>query len=226
MIVYGLTLSPYVKKVLAFAGEKPLPVSLQEVPLQSTDPEFREASPFGKMPALRDGSYTLSDSTAIVMYLEEKVSAPRLIPIEPQARGRTIWFDEFADTILNACVRKIFFNRVVSPKLLRRPGDEGVAMKAETEELPALLEYLEASLDGKSRLVGDELTLADIAVASVLANLSQASAILESGRHPRVTAFAQEMTRRPSFSKLIAMDFELLGATGLNRTPRTSIPFQ
>ena len=69
MIVYGSSLSPYVRKVLAFAGEKGIEVELRPGGIPSPSAEFSEASPFRKMPALRDGDYTLADSSAIIHYL-------------------------------------------------------------------------------------------------------------------------------------------------------------
>ena len=116
MIVYGSSLSPYVRKVLACASEKGVEVDLRRVGVADQNPEFRAASPFGKMPALVDGDYTLADSSAIVHYLEAKFPDPALIPADPRLRGTTVWFDEFADTILFACGAKMFFNRVVAPR--------------------------------------------------------------------------------------------------------------
>src|SRR3546814_35369 len=64
MIVYGSSMSPYVRKVLMFAAEKDIEVELKALGLQAEDPEFREASPFGLMPGFRDGDFTISDSSA------------------------------------------------------------------------------------------------------------------------------------------------------------------
>src|SRR6476661_9270896 len=108
MILYGSSLSPFVRKVLAFAGEKGIELDLQPTGFPNHSPEYLEASPFRKMPALRDGDYTLADSTAIIHYLEAKYPEPALIPSDPQQRGKTIWYEEFADTILVACGAKIF----------------------------------------------------------------------------------------------------------------------
>ena len=143
MILYGSTMSPFVRKVVAFAAEKDIALDLRAMALNDADPAFRAASPFGKMPALDDDGYTLADSSAICHYLEAKHPEPALIPAEAQARGKTIWFDEFADTILFACGRAIFFNRVVAPRFLRREGDLAAADTAERETLPPLLDYLE-----------------------------------------------------------------------------------
>ena len=103
MILYGSSLSPFVRKVLAFAGEKGIELELRPSGLQEKNPDFLAASPFRKMPAFRDGDYALADSSAIVHYLEAKAPEPALIPADAKLRGKTIWFDEFADTILVSC---------------------------------------------------------------------------------------------------------------------------
>ena len=65
----------------------------------------------------------------------------------------------------------MFFNRIVAPRFLGRPGDVAVADSAERDELPPILDYLERSCRTRAAiLVGDRLTLADIAVASPFAN--------------------------------------------------------
>ncbi len=66
MIVYGSSLSPFVRKVVAFAAEKGIELEVKPVGPGSQDPEFREASPFGKMPGFRDGDFAISDSSAHV----------------------------------------------------------------------------------------------------------------------------------------------------------------
>jgi len=118
MIVYGSSLSPFVRKVLAFAAEKGIELEVRPIGIGNQDPEFREASPFGKMPGFRDGDFAISDSTAIVTYLEAIKPDPALIPAEPKARARAIWYEEFSDTLLMSCGGKMFFNRVVAPGLL------------------------------------------------------------------------------------------------------------
>ncbi|HEX8585656.1 MAG TPA: glutathione S-transferase family protein [Allosphingosinicella sp.] len=201
MILYGSSMSPFVRKVLAFAAEKGVELEHKPVRLAAEDPEFRAASPFGKMPAFADGDFRISDSSAIIHYLEAKHPKPVLIPAEPQARARTIWFEEFADTILMAAGAKIFFNRVVAPRFLGRPGDMAAADKAEKEDLPPVLHYLEGVVpDAGGFLVGDALTLADIAVASPFANFTYMEIAPFTGTHPRTRAYVEAILARPSFA--------------------------
>lgn len=200
MIVYGSSLSPFVRKVLAFAAEKGIELEVQPVAPGDPNPEFRAASPFGKMPAFVDGDFRLADSSAIVHYLEALHPDPELIPAEPRLRGRTIWFEEFADTILGGCGSKMFFNRVVAPFFLKRPGDAAIADAAERDELPPILDYLERTVPEQGAfLVGDRLTLADIAVASPFANLMHLKLDLDGSRYPRTLAYTRRILDRPSF---------------------------
>lgn len=214
MILYGSSLSPFVRKAIVFAAEKGIALEVRPTAMADQNPEFRAASPFGKMPALVDGDYRLCDSSAICHYLDAKFPEPRLIPGDPQARGRAVWFDEFADTILFGCGQKIFFNRIVAPRFLKRPGDEAVAQTAMCEELPPILDYLETvAPQSDGFLVADRLTLADIAVASPFANFAHLGIAIDAGRAPRLRAWVEAMLARPSFAALVEREAAFLART-------------
>jgi len=203
MILYGSTMSPFVRKVAAYAAEKGIEVDLQPTGFPNPSDEFCAASPFRKMPAIADGDYCLSDSSAIIHYLEAKYPKPELIPADPRARGRVIWFDEFADTILFACGAKIFFNKIVAPRFLGREGDLSAADAAERDELPPLLDYLEQAIPDSGYLVDDRLTLADIAVAGPFANFGHCNVAIDSGRYPKVSGYVSAILSRPSFAQYV-----------------------
>ncbi len=206
MILYGSSMSPYVRKTLAYVSEKGLEVETRPVGLADPDPAFRQASPFGKMPAFRDGDFAISDSTAITTYLEAKHPQPPLLPTGPASRARTIWYEEFADTILIACMGKLFFNRIVAPRFLGRPGDLALADRAQAEELPPLLDYIERVVPASGYLVDDRLTLADLAVASPFVNFGHVGVFANAASHPRTAAFVEAILARPSFALLIAKE--------------------
>ena len=211
MIIYGSSLSPYVRKVLAFAAEKGIELDLQSTGMPNYSPEYLEASPFKKMPALRDGDYTLPDSSAIVHYLEAKHPEPALIPSDPKLRGKTIWYDEFADTILVSCGAKIFFNRIVAPRFLGKPGDLEAAEQAELNDLPPILDFLEKTVPtGDGYLVGDALTLADLAVASPFANFRHTKTNVDPGRYPRTVAYVDRILARPSLAQWVELETAML----------------
>lgn len=213
MIVYGASLSPFVRKVLAYGAEKGIELAHKPLGLGSDDPDFLAASPFRKIPAFRDGDFAISDSSAIIHYLEAKFPEPPLIPAEPEARARVIWFDEFADTILCTCGAKMFFNRIVAPRFLGREGDLATADKAEKEELPPILDYLERTIPETGWLVGDSITLADIAVATAFANFRHLGMPVDADRYPRLAEFAGRMLARPSFAGWVERETAFLDRT-------------
>lgn len=205
MIVYGSTLSPFVRKVLAYGTEKGLALTFVPIGLGSDNPEFRRASPFGKMPGFTDGSFAISDSTAIITYLEAKYPQPFLLPGDPALRARAIWFDEFADTMLSASIGKIFFNTIVSPIFLKQPGNEALIAEGHAE-LPRLFAYLEANIPPSQFLVGDTITLADVAVASPFVNYAHCGGSVDAATYPRLAAWLALIHARPSFAVMIAAE--------------------
>ena len=210
MILYGSTISPFVRKVAAYCSEKGIEIEIKPVGIGDPDPGFRAASPFRKMPALVDGDYALADSSAIIHYLEAKYPDPPLIPGDPQERGKVVWFDEWSDTLLFACGAKMFFNRVVAPRFLGREGDLAAADAAERDDLPGLLDYLEGVIPDSGYLVGDRLTLADLSVASPFANFRHMDLVIDPARYPRILSYTQAILSRPSFAPHIEREAKML----------------
>lgn len=211
MILYGSSLSPYVRKVLVYAAERGIELELKPTGFPNLDPDYLAASPLRKMPAFVDDDFKLADSSAIIHYLEAKYPDGPLIPAEARARGRTIWFEEDADTIMMSCGAKMFFNRIVAPRFMGRPGDVDAAEAAERDELPPILDYLERAVpDDGGFLVGDSLTLADIAVAGPFANFRYAGADVDAKRYPRTVAYVERILSRPSFSSWLEREAAFL----------------
>lgn len=206
MILYGSRLSPYVRKVLFCAAEKGIDMEVRDA--RGSGAEFAAVSPFGKMPALRDGDFSISDSSAIVAYLDDRGRA--LIPAEAQNRARAVWFDEYADTLLIPCITKIFWQRFVNPVLMGKGGDEELARQAEGEELPPLLAYLELVAPQQGYLLGGgEPTLADIAVMSgLLAYIGYCGAGIDEAAFPRVAGLVERFRARPAIAAVLAREAE------------------
>ena len=169
------------------------------------DRSLRGARPVDRDPGKElDQGHRLAASRLLA---ERLAPEPALIPSDPELRGRCIWYEEFADTIFAACGAKMFFNRIVAPVFLKRPGDLQVAESAERDELPGLLDYVESiAPEGDGYLVGDGLTLADIAVAGPFVNLAHLKVAIDPKRWPRTLAYTGRILARPSFEPWIARE--------------------
>src|SRR5688572_2423652 len=166
MKIYGFPLSPFVRKVMVVAHEKGVEAEVVPAnPMQPTE-EFLAASPYGKIPAIDDDGFFLADSSAIAHYLDAKHAGTALLPADPKARARAVWFDEIADTVVMAAGGPMMFNRLVGPKFLGQEGDEAAAQASE-DAITGRLGYIEQTL-GDSGWLDDEFSLGDIALASVL----------------------------------------------------------
>ncbi len=205
MLIYGALLSPFVRKVCIIAAEKGIAWQVKPTNPGGADPEFIAASPFRKIPAIRDGDFTLSDSSAIFAYIEARHPTPALLPTDPQARGKAVWFDEFADTILAESGLKILFNRFVGPKLMKIAGDETIAKQGEAQ-LPRLYGYLEGVCPHNAWLAGGEFGLADIAVASVLRTMRYVDLLPQPESYPAITSWYGRVCERPAWQQVAAQE--------------------
>ena len=210
--VYGVSASPFVRKVRVALAEKNLDSELESVfPGAQAPPEFRKLSPLGKVPAFRDGDRTLADSSVICAYLERTAPEPPLYPKDPYDYARSLWFEEYGDGgLVPVFGPKIFFQRVVGPKFFNQPTDEGIVKQALENELPPLFDYLEGQLAGEF-LVGGRLTIGDIGVISPFVNLRYAGVGVDAARWPKLAEYVGRILARPSFAALIKEEMAAFG---------------
>src|SRR5262249_23754946 len=157
--VYGVSASPFVRKVRVALAEKGLDYTLEPVfPGPQAPPDWRKKSPLGKVPAFQDGDRILADSSVICAYLERVAPEPPLYPTDPYDYARALGFEEYGDGGLVAVFgAKIFFQKVVGPQFFGQATDQAVVDNAIENEVPPLLDYLEGQLAGDF-LVGNRFT--------------------------------------------------------------------
>ena len=213
MKVFGFPLSPFVRKVHLVATEKGIAVETVLINPANPAPEFLAASPFRKIPALQDGDFTLADSTAIVTYLDVLHPSPPMLPGDARQQATAIWYEEFADTIMTPAGGKIVFNRFVGPKFMGLPGDEAAAKQGELELAP-VLDYFEGVAPEADWLTGSELSIGDIAVASVFRTLGYIGFEPDPARHPRTAAWYARVCARPAWQDVAAREAVIMAKVG------------
>jgi len=205
--IYGALLSPFVRKVRTVLVEKGVAYELIPANPFEKSEAFLARSPLGRIPALEDEQgRSLADSSVIAEYIEERFPEPPLFPTDPYERARVRWFDEYADGgMAPDLTGKIFFQRVISAKLMKKPPDEKVVASG-LAAIPKFFGYLEKELGANSYLVAGTFTLADISVASQLVNLRHAGVEVDGTAFPTLARWFARISARPSLAALIAQD--------------------
>lgn len=77
--------------------------------------------------------------------------------------------------------------------------------------MPPILDYLESVAPaGEGSLVGEALTLADIAIAGPFATLRYTGIEMDAGRYPKLAAYLTRILARPSFTAWMEREQKLL----------------
>ena len=206
--IFGTSVSPFVRKVLVYLAEKEIPFENDPVNPFAPPDNYRDISPLGKIPALLDEGKTLADSSVICHYLERKHPAPPMYPSDDYDFARALWIEEFIDAgFVPKAGGNVFFPLVVAPKMMQQPVTDEVRADVErslAEEIQPMWEYLESEISGHEYFVADELSIADIAVASIHVNLFHAGIDVDEDKLPNLAQFIQRMHTRPAFAQLIA----------------------
>lgn len=208
--VYGVSPSPFVRKVLVALDEKGIDFDFEIVSPFDKKPEYLEISPLGKVPAFRDGDLAFSDSSVILAYLEKTRPQKPLYPADPGEYAQALWLEEYADSRLAEVSGTAFFNRVVKVRMMGGESDEAAVKQALEQELPVCLDYLEKVLGERQFFVGKSLTSADISIATQLVQLRHAGEDVDEGRWPKLKAWFGRMLGRKSFKDTLERDKDML----------------
>ncbi len=115
---------------------------------------FLAMNPLGKVPVLEDGAFAIGESEVIVEYLEDRYPNPPLLPQSAEGRARSRWYSRFHDLYLGPQLSTLYF--------ALSDGRAGLPeFAAEVERLFALVALLEAHVDPRPYLLGEQFTLAD-----------------------------------------------------------------
>jgi len=132
---------------------------------QQSSPEYLAINPSGRVPALQDGDFTMSESAAIMRYIARKLGSD-LYPQDVQAQAKINQWIDFINHHLRAPIGRIHFNRSIAPMV---GAEVDMASAALGEKfLASSLPIIDAALSKSPFLCGDKMSLADIALIAAL----------------------------------------------------------
>lgn len=196
-VLYQYEISPFCDKVRRVLNVKGVDYRVEEITMQDTIAgRLKKLSPAAKVPVLEIDGERIADSTDICRFLEARYPDPRLIPADPREQALVHFLEDWADESLyfyemhlrlvlphnakrwvpeiarrdNAVLRRIA-PAILPSVMARTTAAQGTGRKPPEvirRDLDRHFHMLNQWLAGRQWLVGDALTLADIAVFAQL----------------------------------------------------------
>jgi glutathione S-transferase len=166
-------------------------------------PEFLALNPMGKLPTLTDGALVVTESAAIGLYLADRYAYGRLAPkVDDPARGTFLRWSFFAPS-------------VVEPgATAKASGWDFKAGQVGWGSPEAMLSAMESAIAGRSFILGDNFSMADIIFGGTL-RFMLLFKMVES--RPAFTAYTERLASRPALQRADARNAAIVEERGLSR---------
>jgi glutathione S-transferase len=191
----GRASSGNVQKVMFLLEEIGAPYAREDYGRQFNNTqtaEYKALNPNAKVPTLVDGDVSTWESNTILRYLAAS-HAPAMHGATPAERTQVERWMDWLLASVNAPYLAMFRD-AKKPEAERAPDFD-----AQRKELIGLMQLLDGQLAGKAFVALGRLTLADIALAPIMARCLAFP--IERPAMPNLEAWAARMAARPAFQK-------------------------
>lgn len=163
--------------------------------------EYRQLNPFTQVPVLDDDGFVLTETGAVLLYLAEK--AGRLPSADPKGRAQVM---RWCFAALNTLEPPLF--QIAMIDLFQDPSERERRARVVPWAQRALA-GLENWLADRSYVTGEEFTVADILMTTVLREVRNSHLL---GDFPRVSAYRERCEARPAWQRTLDAYEQRLGA--------------
>jgi glutathione S-transferase len=172
IVIHSFPLSGHSHRVILFASLAGIAHEVINVDLAAGEQKqeaFLSLNPDGQVPVIKDGDVVVTDSNAILVYLSRKY-APSFLPTDFKLEAEvqkflTMAAGEIAFGVAAARLINVF-NAPLDAEFCQQTGNSA-------------LNKLETHLEGREFLVGDQLSIADVAIYSYIAHAPEGGISLE-----------------------------------------------
>jgi glutathione S-transferase len=210
--VWGRKTSINVQKVMFAVGELGLEHQRFDFGGQHgglDTPEYGLLNPNRLVPTIEDKGLVLWESNAIIRHLAQRYGRGTLSPADELTFARAdSWMDWSLTTVYNDIITTGFLQLIRTPARERNLGLVEAAARRAGEKLGVLNQQL----NGRSYIVGETLTIADVAVGTLMYryfNLPITRPALSN-----VEAWYGRLTRRPAYQQHVMIEFESMKVPG------------
>jgi len=198
MKLLGRKTSGNVQKVMFLLEELKMPYTREDVGRQFNNtqtPEYLAKNPNAKVPTLEDGNLIIWESNTILRYLAAKAKSP-LYPADAAKRTHVERWMDWQLSALNNPYLAMFREAKLEPE--KRGADFGAQLK----DFSAQLSILDKSIGDKQFVAGNELSIADICLAPIVARCLRFG--VELPALPNVKRWDAAIGAREAFKKATA----------------------
>lgn len=186
-----------VRIALALKGVEYEPVPVNLLKSEQLSPAYAEINPLHAVPTLVIDGHTLTESTAIIEYLEETRPDPPLLPRDPVQRARARQLAQLVASDIQPVQNLRVLEKLDADHDVGARGKQAWARHWITEGFDAL-EKLLAQTSGRY-CVGDEVSLADLCLLPQVYNARRFEVALDA--FPVLTAIEARLAELPTFAQ-------------------------
>lgn len=166
-------------------------------------PEILALNPMGKLPILKDGDQVVTEVAAIGLYLADRYSSGNLAPkLDDPQRGTYLRWSLFAPSVIEPGA------------MAKANGWAAKPSQAGWGDYEAMLGAMDAAISGKSYLLGEAFSMADMIFGGTLRYMLRFK-LLEA--RPSFVAYAERLAARPALQRAEARNQAVVNERGLAR---------
>lgn len=164
-------------------------------------PELLAHNPMGKLPTLVDGDEVVTEAAAIALYLADRYAPGRLAPdLQDAQRGTYLRWSLFAPSVIEPAV------------MAHGAGWQVKEVSAGWGRYENMLAAAESAIAGKSFLLGERFSMADVVFGGTLRFMLDFQQIAPT---PGFTAYVQRLNARPAYQRADARNQAMRRQLGL-----------
>lgn len=163
--IIGAPMSNFVWSVRIACAEKDVPYKLVAVRPQSA--EAKAASPTGKIPGMRHGDVVLSESKAIISYVDKAFKGKKMIPSKPQQLAEVEQWCSIVNTFIDPVIMRKYALAYFMPGTPDGKPDKA-RVAAAIPDLEKVYDMLETRLTDNRWLAAGRFSAADALLAPML----------------------------------------------------------
>lgn len=199
--IFGIAPSTYTRVIRMACEEKGIPYELK--PTMPHTAEALAIHPFGKIPVLRHGDFTLCESKAIATYLDREFDGPALFPRDTKSLALAEEWISLVNTVIDQALIRTYLFAYVFPKT-----EDGTPDRPKIDAVaPTVREHialLDKAVAKTGHLAGAQYSFADINLMAILAYVRQ---FPEGGdaiaKATHLAAYYERHAARPAFKNTV-----------------------